>query len=184
LQRYLSDEPVQACPPTVGYRLRKFVRRHRARLGMAAGLLVLVLVGAGALWREQGQRAAVAASVEGALERADVLRQQERWQEASAVLAVAKGQLAGRGLSALRKRAEQSLRDVQMLMSLEQARMQVAVAGKHVLFDYAGADRLYGNAFQQHGLDVTTPKIQETARRIRASAIHDRIAEALDDWAY
>jgi len=24
VQRYLNDEPVQACPPSVGYRLRKF----------------------------------------------------------------------------------------------------------------------------------------------------------------
>src|SRR5205814_10107618 len=27
VQRYLKDDPVQACPPTVGYRLRKLVRR-------------------------------------------------------------------------------------------------------------------------------------------------------------
>src|SRR5262249_50466305 len=29
LKRYLSNEPVVACPPTVAYRLRKFVRRNR-----------------------------------------------------------------------------------------------------------------------------------------------------------
>ena len=28
-QRYLHDEPVQACPPTAGYRLRKFLRRNK-----------------------------------------------------------------------------------------------------------------------------------------------------------
>src|SRR5262245_18957333 len=28
IQRYLSDEPVQACPPSVAYRLRKFARRN------------------------------------------------------------------------------------------------------------------------------------------------------------
>src|SRR5262249_16461598 len=32
VQRYLADEPVLACPPSAGYRLRKFVRRNRARL--------------------------------------------------------------------------------------------------------------------------------------------------------
>ncbi len=26
LERYLADEPVEACPPTAGYRVRKFVR--------------------------------------------------------------------------------------------------------------------------------------------------------------
>ena len=29
VQRYMADEPVQACPPTVGYRLRKLLRRHK-----------------------------------------------------------------------------------------------------------------------------------------------------------
>ena len=26
IQRYLADEPVEACPPSVGYRLRKFAQ--------------------------------------------------------------------------------------------------------------------------------------------------------------
>src|SRR5262249_35906917 len=30
VQRYLADEPVQACSPSVFYRLRKFVRRNKA----------------------------------------------------------------------------------------------------------------------------------------------------------
>ncbi len=42
VQRYLNDEPVQACPPTAGYRFRKFVRRHRRSLA-TVGLLVLTL---------------------------------------------------------------------------------------------------------------------------------------------
>src|SRR6185503_1653033 len=29
VQRYLADEPVQACPPSTTYRLKKFVRRNR-----------------------------------------------------------------------------------------------------------------------------------------------------------
>jgi hypothetical protein len=44
VQRYLKDEPVQACPPSLGYRLRKLVRRHKG-LVLAAALLVLVLLG-------------------------------------------------------------------------------------------------------------------------------------------
>jgi WD40 repeat protein/serine/threonine protein kinase len=46
VQRYLADEPVQACPPSAWYRLRKFGRRHKAALGMAtaAGLLLALAV--------------------------------------------------------------------------------------------------------------------------------------------
>jgi eukaryotic-like serine/threonine-protein kinase len=42
--RYLHDEPVQACPPAVRYRLRKFVRRNKGPV-LAASLVVLALVG-------------------------------------------------------------------------------------------------------------------------------------------
>jgi serine/threonine protein kinase/WD40 repeat protein/tetratricopeptide (TPR) repeat protein len=44
VRRYLNDEPVQACPPTLGYRLRKAVRRHRSAL-LVVSLVVLALVG-------------------------------------------------------------------------------------------------------------------------------------------
>src|SRR3989442_16029985 len=30
VQRYLNDEAVQACPPSAGYRFRKFARRNKA----------------------------------------------------------------------------------------------------------------------------------------------------------
>ena len=36
VQRYLGDEPVQACPPSAGYRLRKFARRNKRALATAA----------------------------------------------------------------------------------------------------------------------------------------------------
>jgi serine/threonine protein kinase/tetratricopeptide (TPR) repeat protein len=64
--RYLRDEPVQACPPSVGYRLRKFVRRNRG-LVLAAALVSLAWVAgmAGATWgmiqAEQARRKALAA---------------------------------------------------------------------------------------------------------------------------
>jgi hypothetical protein len=44
VERYLTDEPVQACPPSLGYRLRKFVRRHKRALATLALLSVMVLL--------------------------------------------------------------------------------------------------------------------------------------------
>jgi serine/threonine protein kinase/tetratricopeptide (TPR) repeat protein len=44
VERYLHDEPVQACPPSAWYRLRKLARRNKAALTTAAllaGMLVL-----------------------------------------------------------------------------------------------------------------------------------------------
>jgi serine/threonine protein kinase/lipopolysaccharide biosynthesis regulator YciM len=44
VQRYLADEPVQACPPSAGYRLRKFMRRNKGPVA-AAAIIFLLLVG-------------------------------------------------------------------------------------------------------------------------------------------
>jgi tetratricopeptide (TPR) repeat protein len=52
LGRYLHDEPVEACPPSTGYRLRKFVRKHRAGLATTAALAALLLLGAAvSIWQ-------------------------------------------------------------------------------------------------------------------------------------
>jgi tetratricopeptide (TPR) repeat protein len=45
VQRYLADEPVQACPPSVGYRLRKFVRRNKGAVLAVGIFLLLIAVG-------------------------------------------------------------------------------------------------------------------------------------------
>ena len=42
LERYLSNEPVLACPPTTRYRLRKFIRKHRAPLAATAAFVLLL----------------------------------------------------------------------------------------------------------------------------------------------
>jgi WD40 repeat protein/serine/threonine protein kinase len=43
VQRYLHDEPVQACPPSAVYRLRKLARRHKRLATAIAGLIVAVV---------------------------------------------------------------------------------------------------------------------------------------------
>jgi serine/threonine protein kinase/tetratricopeptide (TPR) repeat protein len=51
IQRYLTDEVVEARPPSAGYRLKKFVRRHKGQV-LAAGLVLFALVAgmAGTTW--------------------------------------------------------------------------------------------------------------------------------------
>jgi tetratricopeptide (TPR) repeat protein len=44
IDRYLKDEPVEACPPSAAYRLRKFVRRHQAKVFVAAAAVVTLLL--------------------------------------------------------------------------------------------------------------------------------------------
>src|SRR5262249_46083415 len=64
VQRYLADEPVLAGPPSAWYRLRKFVRRNKTRLGVAGLVLFfLLLLGGGMDWmaRDRAARSAVLA---------------------------------------------------------------------------------------------------------------------------
>ena len=42
LRRYLRHEPISARPDTISYQLRKYLRRHRAGVGVAAALLLLL----------------------------------------------------------------------------------------------------------------------------------------------
>jgi tetratricopeptide (TPR) repeat protein len=43
VRRYLDDEAVEACPPSAGYRLRKYVRRNRRAL-ITVGIVAVALV--------------------------------------------------------------------------------------------------------------------------------------------
>jgi tetratricopeptide (TPR) repeat protein len=98
VQRYLADEPVQACPPSAAYRLRKFVRRHQAGLVTAAALLLVVLLAGGGigwvLWERVARRATTERTVSVALDRAEQLAEQAQKMpgassvEAAAVLVV------------------------------------------------------------------------------------------------
>jgi WD40 repeat protein/tRNA A-37 threonylcarbamoyl transferase component Bud32 len=46
LEHYLADETVEACPPTAGYRLRKFARRYRTPMLVAGAFVLLLALGA------------------------------------------------------------------------------------------------------------------------------------------
>jgi serine/threonine protein kinase/tetratricopeptide (TPR) repeat protein len=45
VQRYLADEPVEACPPSVGYKLRKFAGKYKRFLTTAAVVAALAVAG-------------------------------------------------------------------------------------------------------------------------------------------
>ena len=70
IERHLKHEPVIACPPSSAYRVRKFVRRHRMGVGIAAASVLVLIAFAVttamqarriARERDRGNREAVAA---------------------------------------------------------------------------------------------------------------------------
>ena len=53
IRRYLDHETVLACPPSAGYRFRKFARRNRGLLAAAAAVLTTLLLGlVGTYWSQ------------------------------------------------------------------------------------------------------------------------------------
>ena len=45
VERYLADEPVEACPPSASYRLRKAARKYRTPLQVVGAFLLLLVAG-------------------------------------------------------------------------------------------------------------------------------------------
>jgi serine/threonine protein kinase/CHASE1-domain containing sensor protein len=88
IRRYLADEPVEACPPSLGYRLRKFTRRYRnliamglvALIALISGLIVSVWQAVRATAAEQQALAASARAIQARADasRADFLRLTEQ----------------------------------------------------------------------------------------------------------
>ena len=76
IERYLADEPVQACPPSAWYRSRKFAKRNRTALAVAGLVLSFIAsLGGGGVWilRDRAARQArVAHDLERALDRLDL----------------------------------------------------------------------------------------------------------------
>jgi serine/threonine protein kinase/Flp pilus assembly protein TadD len=191
LERFLRNEPIRARRPSLGQRLRKWGRRHRAAVTAGA---VCLLVSLGVLAGSVGwvlgeqyarQRQAEARVLEALAEAAPGLRQGNP-HDSALIVAVqqARAQVnAGQVGPQLRGRVEQLRRDWEMLGWLETARLQGA-GSKMGMVDYADADKFYTEAFKRYNLEVTTLDAQEAAERIQRSAIDTHLVAALDDWAF
>jgi serine/threonine protein kinase/WD40 repeat protein len=122
VERYLRDEPVQACPPLPGYRLRKFVRRNRGPV-LAAALVLLALV-AGVIGTTWGMLRATEARAdavneatqkEQALEHTQVALAAARQSERAADLRLFESYLAQARATRLSRRAGQRFESLDAL---------------------------------------------------------------------
>jgi tetratricopeptide (TPR) repeat protein/serine/threonine protein kinase len=190
VQRYLADEPVVACPPSAGYRLRKFVRRNKRALAMLAllGIILLVAVGgvAGAVGWAVRDRAARQAALEQevvrALDETEGSYQRGQLPEAMTAVKRAEGLLGTGGASdELQQRVRRWRADLEMVNRLEEIRL-LRAAEKQARLDEAPGESDYWEAFRQYGLDVETLGLDAAAERIRASGVRDRLVAGLDDW--
>jgi tetratricopeptide (TPR) repeat protein len=183
LERYLADEPVQACPPSAWYRARKFARRNRAALAFAGlTLLFLVLLGAGLGWAA-GDRAArrhvQEKEANDALAQAARCLEEGKWPEVTAWAQRAEGALAGGAEKPERLGAIRA--DLGMVADLHEIRArQSGVRGER--FDLLAADPEFARAFQRYDIDVEALDVAQAAAAIRARPIRLELVLALDEW--
>jgi tetratricopeptide (TPR) repeat protein len=203
VRRYLADEPVQACPPSLWYRLRKFVRRNRATLAPAALLLTLVVLGAAAAWWSEhewsARRAETERAVTAALAQARTLLAEgdkqsghpERWQATvrlaqSAVQQAAEllptggatGELAEE-VDRVRSAVAAAVADSGVRVELDRIRLEQA-AVKEGRFDLARANPRYAKMLRDYGVDPAAPA--EAVARLRGSRVQEALLGALEDW--
>jgi len=101
IERYLNNETVVACPPSAGYRFRKFARRNKAAIVTACLIAFALILGlAGTSW--QAVRANHAKEEEAVQRLTAVAAGEEAERERKAAVA------ARDEANALRKKAEQS----------------------------------------------------------------------------
>ena len=201
VQRYLMDEPVLACPPSLGYRFTKFARRYRTALAascLAVLILLVVVGGIGWLVRDR-----VAREQEIARERSE--REAKIAREQAAQLALNE-QFITRALELSRDHMHKGQWDSALV---EAKRAEAALSSGLVSDEVRGhvADQLNDltmafrldeirtlppetkmipaclQVLQEYGIDVDALEVNEAARQICARSIPRELALALDDMA-
>jgi serine/threonine protein kinase/Flp pilus assembly protein TadD len=181
LRRFLEDKPIRARRPSLWRRLAKWSRRHRALVAAAAALtLIKLVVGTAFVLREVRLRDAARTAAEAALERADWLQEKERYVEALGVLAAADGQLEVRGLAGLRERLRRRQKDLDILARLDKGEDGGDEPVRGEWWHDRDITEEYMKVFRRYEMDPTRLGPQEAARRVRASAIRERLISGLD----
>jgi serine/threonine protein kinase/tetratricopeptide (TPR) repeat protein len=188
LSRFIRDEPIQARPPSLLQRGRRWTRRHRPLVWAAVLGLLIASVGVGGalgwVMRDQSaRRTATERVVMAALAEADTWRRRQRLPDALSATRRAQGLLtqAG-GDAALEVLVQRRLDDLAMLGRLDVIRLNQANL-KEGQFDYAGTDEAYANAFREFGIDVEALGPERAAAWIAERDIAEELATALDHWA-
>jgi serine/threonine protein kinase/Flp pilus assembly protein TadD len=200
VQRFLADEPVLACPPSAGYRLRKFARRNRARLAVAMAL-GLLLLGAGAFaWhadrqatqrrveaegRERDERARLGRNAEAVLallDQCEAALRADQADRAAVALEAAERRAAEGGAEELAGRLARCRADVGLLRELDDIdTFRWTTTAGRLPAKSAWAAR-WRAALAAFGVTPDEGRAEEAAGRVNESLLRDRTLTALDLW--
>ena len=198
VERFLEGDSVEACPPTLGYRLRKLYRRNRAAVWIAAIFIGLTYAGASGIYL--AYRRAVQAETRLAVQRDVALASEERATAATREAARERDKVAdaNASLRSLAHRQRQTLYASSMNLAqaawesgdarrtLELLRQWVPKPGEN---DLRGFEWHYWNRqAHQEGRSVRlqglTPQDRATGLVGAVSRDGTRVAGAVDDLAH
>ena len=213
LQRYLNGDAVEACPPTLGYRLKKSYRRNKSAVCVTAAFLCLVLfaVGMGAyvFQKQYARLAATEQAVNELLSRATLLRGQAqaapvgdltKWTEAIDAAQQAEASLqTGEPSYVLRQRVAELIqtlqseqreaeKDSKLFAGIDAIRINFVEAdaywsGRWEYEKAVEADEAYATAFREFGVDLDKVDPEESGGMLRQHSQPLQIAFAIDNWA-
>jgi eukaryotic-like serine/threonine-protein kinase len=193
VERYLADEPVQACPPSAWYRLRKFARRKKGSIAAAATLGIALLVAVGAVagsvgWmaRERAHRQMQVSTRAGVvLDDVDRLTRERKWSDALAAAKRAETLTAAAEVDEqTRQRVVRVLADLELVRKFEEIRFE-SFRWNSGLSDHTTTHRAYRRAFSDLGVAPGEMTVEQAARQLRTHAgIQNQLAIALTEWAW
>jgi WD40 repeat protein/serine/threonine protein kinase len=184
VRRYLADEPVQACPPSAGYRLRKLAHKNKRLIVTAAIIMLLMVVGlfvssitavrfqklakeldAKRIEAEDGKTTAEEAQDEAQRARKETERHLRHAEEEAAAKDRARRRAEGLYLSSRSSALLPTNPDLALLLAIEGARRHVSPVTNHSLLaalDGATEHRtLIG-----HPYEVLTARFSSDGRRV------------------
>jgi serine/threonine protein kinase/tetratricopeptide (TPR) repeat protein len=212
LQRYLANEPVLAGPPSTVYRVRKFVRRNRGSLIVAAALIATLIAVSGAFMamraeasrnraaREAQVVAAVTAAAASAHERIeeawrfieDPARMQQSTDAAIAAIHRADEAIAGErlpgatrvDLTAARQEVDELARHTRLLVAGTASLWQLAddLNGQNVRRAETDFCARQREAFAKFGLTPLSEPVEQVAGTVAQSRLRDVLIGLLLEW--
>jgi len=183
VQRYLANEPVTACPPSTVYWLRKFVKRHKGGVAVAALVMFFLVLAGWAIRERSARQSRVTGQVELVLAEVDQLLREQKWAEALLAARRAGAVVAGgEAAAATEQRVRELLKDLEFVDRLDQIRMKRSWIDRK--FDFAGSNLEYEQSFRDYGVDAAALPVETAIKLLKArQPFAMPLAAALDEWA-
>jgi len=197
VQRFLSDDAVAACPPSVGYRFRKFARRNKVMLATTAAIAFSILGGiVGTTWQaiqatrerdravtaeglaqERLMRAERAESrAKGEAQRAETEAERSRTE---AAIAEAINRFLTNDLLAMARPMNEPNRDITLRVILDRAAEKIGERFADQPVVEAAVRHTIGYAYQGLGMPETAQRHFERAWKLRKESLGEEHPDSL-----